>query len=51
MGELKLCKSPAVKYQEVIFLLVAYKADCYAAEHRQVGQIFWQSVQVPVLQP
>jgi len=33
---------------EITLLLAAYKAGCYAAEHRQDGQIFWQLVQVLV---
>jgi len=31
---------------EITILLVEYKAGCYAAEHKQDGQIFWQLVQV-----
>jgi hypothetical protein len=33
---------------EITLLLAVYKAGCYAAGHRQGGQIFWQLVQVLV---
>lgn len=33
---------------EITLLLAACRAGCYAAEHKQDGQIFWQLVQVLV---